>query len=135
MKVAGKRQIGEDIFFTYTDGARESLQNILNNSSLRSKSGRITIPVLAYEEIQSGAAGISIKAGSAPIKFYEGNLNAFFNAGADDDDVLAYRRNVLMRSITGHKDNDEGAIMNRYVTALRLDMAVGSNNLFLSTRN
>lgn len=132
---AGNRQIGEDIFLVYLDNTKDTLQNILNDNGLRSKTGRITISVPIYEEIQSGAVGISIKAGSSPIKFYEGNLNIFFDEGKNDEDVFYYRQNVLMRSITGHKDNEKGAIMNRYITALRLDQAVGSNNLFLSTRN
>lgn len=129
------RQIEEDIFLVYDDGAQVALNEALTNGSYKTKSGRISIQVPLYEQIQAGAAGISIKAGSAPIKFYEGNLDLFFAAQAGDIDVDNYRNNVLRRSITGHKDNEKGALMNRYITALRLDKAVGSNNVFLATRN
>lgn len=129
------RQIEEDIFLVYDDGAQVALNKALTNESYKTKNGRISIQVPLYEQIQTGAAGISIKAGSAPIKFYEGNLDLFFAAKAGDVDVDNYRDNVLRRSITGHKDNEEGALMNRYITALRLDKAVGSNNVFLATRN
>lgn len=131
----GSRQIEEDIFLVYGDGSKATLSDILNNKSYRTKNGRISIPVDLYTEIQTGAAGISVKAGSAPIKFYEGNLDLFFAAEAGDQDVDSYRANVLKRSITGQVDNNEGAIMNRYIVATRLDKAVGSNNLFLATRN
>lgn len=139
MRVGNKsgrgRQIEEDIFLVYSDGAKIALKEALSNESYKTKTKRISIPVELYSEIQAGAAGISIKAGSAPIKFYEGNLDLFFAAKAGDIDVDNYRNNVLRRSITGHKDNETGALMNRYITALRLDKAVGSNNVFLSTRN
>lgn len=140
MRVGGQngsrgRQIEEDIFLIYSDGAKVTLQETLNNESYKTKTGRISIPINLYSQIQTGAAGISIKAGAAPIKFYEGNLDLFFAAKAGDVDVDNYRANVLKRSITGQKDNEEGALMNKYVTALRLDKAVGSNNVFLATRN
>lgn len=131
---ARARQIEEDIFLVYKDSSKESLSNILNDKSFRTKKGRISISVPIYEKIQHGAAGISVKAGTSPIKFYEGNLDAFF-AADNSSEVQNYRQNVLMRSVTGHTDNEKGATMNRYVVSLRLDLAVGSNNLFLATRN
>lgn len=128
------RQIEEDIFLVYNDGGRVALSEALTNEDYRTKTQRISIPVPLYQSIQSGAAGISIKAGSSPIKFYEGNLNAFFNAGAGDEDVDNYRIAVLKRSLNP-KESVDDALLNRYVVALRLDKAVGSNNLFLATRN
>lgn len=127
------RQIEEDIFLVYKDGSKSTLGDVLQNKDYRTKKGRISIKVPLYQEIQRGAAGISVKAGNSPIKFYEGNLDAFFANGSRD--IQNYRSNVLKRSITGQTDNEEGAAVNRYAVALRLDLAVGSNNLFLATRN
>ena len=128
------RQIEEDIFLIYDDGGRIALDKAFSNIDYRTKSNRISIPVDLYSEIQAGAAGISVKAGNAPIKFYEGKLNLFFDAGLGDQDVDNYRTSVLLRSVAVKEDGNE-AILNRYVVALRLDEAVGSNNLFLATRN
>lgn len=130
---ANGRQIAEDLLIVWGDGAKDSMQRVLNNQSLRSKSGRITIPVPLYREIQEGAAGISVKSGKAPIKYFEGNLDAFFDDS--DEDVLAYHRNVLQRSKTKMVDNEKGRSVNKFLVAKNLQNAVGINNLFLSTRD
>jgi hypothetical protein len=133
MGSGGRRQIAEDIMLLYSNGSKKALQALLNEKTKK----RINIPVALYEDIQKseGNAGISVKSGNAPIKFYDGNLNKFFTWDGDDIDLAAYHQNVLRRAITPMNDNAEGRSVNQYLVAYHLDLAVGKNNLFLSTRN
>ena len=128
------RQIAEDLLIVYGDNTKETLQKVLNDQSLKSKTGRVTIPVPIYEDIQKGSVGISVKSGKTPIKYYEGSLDKFFDDS--DKDILAYHQNVLIRAVnTKIKDNDKGRSVNKFLVAKNLQEAVGINNLFLSTRN
>lgn len=128
---AGRRQIAEDILIIFGDKSRQTLQEVINNPENRSK--RISIDIPTYQEISAQSAGISVKSGKLPIKFYEGNLNGFFSD--DDDDLRAYHNNVLARANKAMSDNEKGRSVNRYLVAMHLDKALGSNNLFLATRN
>ena len=130
---AGKRQMAEDILIVFGDKSRQTLQEAINNPDNKSKTGRVNISVPIYREIQAQSTGISVKAGNAPIKFYEGNLNSFFSD--DDNDLRAYHDNVLVRASKAITDNEKGRSVNRYLVAMHLDNAIGNNNLFLATRN
>lgn len=133
MGSGSRRQIAEDIMIVYSSGAKQSLQSLLEGQNTKK---RINIPVYTYENIlQPGSAGISVKAGAAPIKFYEGNLNKFFLVDGDDVDVSKYHQNVLNRSFTKQTDNEEGRSVNRYLVAYHLQDALGHNNIFLATRS
>lgn len=127
------RQIAEDIILTYSKGGKDVLENILNDKDLKTKSGRTTINIPMYDDIQKQSVGISVKAGSSPIKFFEGNLNKFFTDA--DESEFAYHTNVLSRAITKMRDNEKGRSVNKFLVAKQLDQAIGVNNLFLSTRN
>lgn len=130
---AGKRQIAEDILILFGDKSKRTLQEVINNPNNKTKSGRIRIDIPTYSTIQEQSVGISVKAGNSPIKFYEGNLNKFFTD--DDSDLRAYHNNVLARVNTSMSDNEKGRSVNRYLVAMHLDEAIGTQNLFLSTRN
>lgn len=130
---AGNRQIAEDLIVTWGDESRENLEKVLNNESFKTKSKRISIPVPIYQEIQKTTAGISVKAGKSPIKYFEGNLDPFFEE--TDQDIAAYHQNVLLRAVKKMNDNEKGRSVNKYLVARNIQKAVGENNLFISTRN
>lgn len=130
---SGGRQVAEDILLVFGDGNVENLNKVLSDQSLRTKSGRISVPVPLYKEITEESPGISVKAGTSPIKFFEGNLDPFFEE--TDLDIAAYHQNVLKRYITHMKDNEKGRSVNKYLVARKIEKAVGENNLFLTTRN
>ena len=127
----GNRQIAEDLSIVWKDNTRDTLQNVFNGQA--SKSGRFTISIPTYEEIQSGSVGISVKSGKTPIKYYEGNLDSFFDDS--DNDIIAYHQNVLLRATKKMIDNEKGRSVNKFLVAKNLQNAVGVNNLFISTRN
>lgn len=132
---AGGRQIAEDIMITFGDDSTATLAQILSNPNFLTKKGRISIPVPIYQEIQQQGAGISIKAGTVPIKFFEGNLSQFFNLA--EIDIRKYHQFLLWRENQKPKpeDNAKGAILNRFIVASNLNKVIGQNNLFLATRN
>ena len=130
---AGGRQIAEDILLVFGDDNVETLNQVLSNQSYHTKSGRISVSLPIYKEITENSPGISVKAGNSPIKFFEGNLDPFFEE--TDFDIMAYHQNVLKRYITNMKDNEKGRSVNKYLVARKIEKAVGENNLFLTTRN
>lgn len=130
---AGGRQIAEDILLVFGDNSVEQLNKIINDQSKITKSKRISIDVPTYESLTKLAPGISVKAGNSPIKYFQGNLNPFFEE--TDPDIAAYHLNVLKRYATKMKDNEKGRSVNKYLVARKIEKAVGANNLFISTRN
>ena len=127
-----KRQMAEDILLIFGDNSKKTFKELLENPP---KGKYYSIGVPAYQELQTESVGITVKAGNAPIKFYQGNLDSFFSYVLSDIDVKKYHQNVLLRSVTPMQDNIGGRSVNYWIVANSLDKAMGMNNIFISTRN
>lgn len=138
--VEGRGQIAEDILLVYPSGKTEPLLSVLQ----KAQEERVTISVPMYELMQQSGAGVSVKAGTRVIKYFQGNITHFFDDNVSDEATaykiyLLNRKNIkeqlkesgVKQKIKSYKDGNN---LNKLLVAAKLDDAIGSNNLFISIR-
>ena len=141
----GRTQIAEDVILLFKNKNTKTLKEYLE----RAQSEKISIPIEVYSDLQNQSAGISIKAGKGIIKYYQGNLNKFFDnnvsgyaesyrnyLAARDEIKKQYsgdERKIYLKNLGKYQPVD-ATILNKMLVAAKIENAIGENNLFLVIR-
>lgn len=152
VNVEGRGQIAEDIVLLFGD-KQQTLAEYLEESQEK----RTTISVPLYDELKENSIGVTVKAGKGKIKYFQGQLNPFFEIGETfARDYRFYlmdqmQNSSMIKESSDYKNADKSiqrkmlkpfrvstagklGIINRYLVANKLPSAIGVNNGFAVIR-